>query len=123
MIWIPIDDRATVELLHAMQQGKKTQPELVARLRDYRRLKQGLSFIERLEMELRISFGLCKVKSIPIQVPEGTSINILKRSYGTSNGKKVKCYERNHYLRIIDINMENGKALIAIDEEALREDG
>jgi len=89
-ILVQLHDRSIVEILHELMQGRKTHVELIRKLKDPRKLKNGLSEIEKLELQLRLYFGFYKTTKIPIHV--------LKESSSESNGKSVRYYEKNSYI-------------------------
>ena len=114
---VPVRDQATVELLKAVKEGKKSQTELVRMLRDYRKFKQALSVLDEIEIELRLAFGIYTRERINLDT------HLLKRTRGKHNGRTRSFYEKNAYLDIIKIDIEKGVALIGFDEEALNGDG
>ncbi len=111
-----VDDQATVELLQALKEGKKPQSELVKRLRgDYRRLRKAINILDKIEIDIRISIGYYK----PIKIP----IKVLKKTFGTHNGRTKTFLEINSELEIINLDYEKGEAKIAIDEEVFNHHG
>ena len=111
MIPLIISDRKITELLFEVMKGKRSQTELVGKLRDYRRFKDALSEIEKLELEVRIMLGFYNPKKLPIK--------IITSSFSENNGKHVKFFEKMAYIEIVHIDLTRGKSFLKINEEAL----
>ncbi len=112
-----INDRRAVEFLQEIKEGKKAQNELLIRLRDSRRLKGALDYLDRVGAEIGTDLGFYEPVKVRVR------LKFFKDSFSQCNGKNIKSYEKYPYIEIIHIDMASGTAMIRVKKEEVLKNG